>query len=88
MEGEEDVEDHLARDDVGVEVDAHDLGVARVAAAYVLVGRVGGAPARVTGFDAANASEVAEHGIEAPEAAAAQDGGGGWGFSGHGSHRS
>ena len=76
VDREEHAQQVAKREDGRVERHAHDLGVAGSAAAHVFVARIGVAPARVAGLHVEYAVEVAKYGIEAPEATAAENGGG------------
>ena len=55
-----------------IESDPYDLGMTGVAAAYVLVSRIGEMAAAVAGFDGIDAGQSVKHRLEAPETAAAQ----------------
>jgi hypothetical protein len=74
VDHEEHLQQLLERHDRGIEGDAHDLGMPRVAAADLLVGRVRAAPAHVTRLDGENALHAVVYGLQAPEAAARQRG--------------
>jgi hypothetical protein len=69
---EEPLEQFAVADARRIERHLHDLGVARGAAAHVLVGRRLGGPARVAGNHVEHAVELFEHGFAAPEAAVAE----------------
>src|SRR5205085_1697761 len=69
---EEDVEDVAIAHLVGVEGHPDRLGMAGVAAADLLVGRVGDMAADIAALDLADADNVLEHRLGAPEAPAGQ----------------
>ena len=81
VRGEEDVEEVAVADDVGVEVDLDDFGVAGAPGADGVVRRVLDVAAHVAGDDAVDAAQRLHDGFDAPEAAAAE---GGRGEIGHG----
>src|SRR5205823_2627564 len=59
-------------DDCGIEGDLHDLGVSRRAGADRFVARMGHMPARVARGHTGDATQLLEHGLEAPETAAGE----------------
>src|SRR3546814_9927873 len=63
-----------------VKADADRLGMAGVAAAHLLVGRIRGVTSDIAALDPLDAFERLEHGFGAPEAASGENGG----FTGHG----
>src|SRR5690606_16275929 len=75
VDREEDVEQIAIGDYGGIELYADDRPVAGAAAANLVVRRLLDVPARVAGFDGVNAAQVVEHGLQAPEAAAGENGG-------------
>ena len=74
MDREEDVEEVAERDDPRVEIDAHHLGMSGRARTHLLVRRSRDVTAGVAGFHALHAAQVRERGLQAPEAAAAENG--------------
>ena len=71
--GEEDVEQLVIGDRVGIEGDPDRLGMAGVAAADLPVGRVGDMAADIAALDLRDADHVLEHRLGAPEAPARQE---------------
>ena len=69
---EEDFQDFFQADLVGIERQAHHLGMAGVALADLLVRGVDGVAVGVAAFHVGDATHAVEHGLGAPEAAAAQ----------------
>src|SRR3546814_3121378 len=63
----------------GVIGNADRLGMAGIAAAYLLVGRIGEGAARIAALDAFDPRQRLEHSLGAPEAASGENGG----VSGH-----
>ena len=74
VDGEEDLQDLAVGDDLGIEGDLDDFGVASAAAANLLVRRVRHVPAGVPGDHALDTTQLVVHGFETPEAAAAERG--------------
>jgi hypothetical protein len=60
-------------DFVGIEGDANNFNVSRVATADLLVGRIGDVSAHVAGFNVTNARETLKDGLNTPETSAAKD---------------
>lgn len=75
----EDLKQLLERDHRGIENDAHDLCVASIAAADVVVGRILCLAARIATDDALHTTKALENGFNTPEAPTAKSGLGlGW----------
>ena len=72
---EEDLQDFLQADFVSIERQAHDLGMACVALADLLVSGIDGVAIGVATFHVGNAAHTVKHRLGAPEAAAAQSDG-------------
>ena len=68
------LEDSGEVDDRGVEGDLYDLGMSGEACADLLVGRVRYGPAHVAGGHVADALDLFEDSLDAPEAAGAEGG--------------
>src|SRR5690606_25717397 len=77
---EKDIEQIVIGNDRRVERDTDRFGMTGVAAANLLVGRVGGGAADIAAFDAIDTAKRLEHGFGAPEAASGENGG----LTGHG----
>jgi hypothetical protein len=65
---EEDIEDFVEADHIGIEGQADRLGMARAAAADLLVSRVRNRPADIAALDFRHSDHVGEHRLGAPEA--------------------
>ena len=66
--------DEISYDELlGIEGDSDRLGVSSVAAANLLVGRIGSSAAGIAALDRVHADNVEEHRFGAPEASACQD---------------
>ena len=74
VDREEDLEQLAVGDDVGIERDAHRLGVAGAARADRLIGRIRVLPADVAGLDRLDALHPVIDRLQAPEAPAGQRG--------------
>src|ERR1700694_49759 len=72
VESEEHPEQVAITDDRGIEGDLHDLGVAGRAGAHGLIARIGDVAAGVARLDLADAPQLLEDRLEAPEAAAGE----------------
>ena len=72
---EEDFQDLLQADFVSIERQAHNLGMACVALADLLVSGIDGVAIGVATFHVGNAAHAVKHRLGAPEAAAAQSDG-------------
>src|SRR3989304_1930256 len=72
VNGEEDLQDVLERDDVRVERDLEALRMVRGARADLLIRRVFHVPARVTDDDLLDTAQLLEDRLVAPEATAAE----------------
>src|SRR3990170_5732789 len=72
VDGEEDLQEFLERDDVRVERDLEGLRMVRGARADLLIRRVLHVPARVTDDDLLDTAQLLEDRLVAPEATAAE----------------
>src|SRR4051794_20260137 len=70
---EKDVEQIVVAELVGIEGDADRLGVTGVAAAHLLVGRIGDAATGIAALDLGDSDHVEEHGFGAPETSTGED---------------
>lgn len=71
---EEDVEQIVERDDLRVELDLYDFRMSAVAAANLLVSRVGRLTAAVARLHCRDAAQLLEHRFDTPEATCSQRG--------------
>ena len=72
MEGEEYLQQLAIAELVSVEGNADRLGMAGIAAADLLVGRIDGLPAGIAAFDRLHSDDIEEHRLGAPETSACE----------------